>query len=336
MVDVIPDAVPAQAGAGAIGTILPADILRVGFGCAALLGPLSPGESERLLHAALDSGISYFDTARMYGSGEAESILGRLTPEHRHRMVLVSKAGIMPPSRAMPIRIARKVATLGLQALPDLQRKVLDAPPLGARLGVFDLPSLTASLDTSLRELRTDYLDILLLHEIEYAQANASILAWLRDMKRIGKIRSFGIASDFYDTVRLITDMPELAGIVQFASSAWDPNLSKLNYDPARLVVTHSCLGKRFHQLLGWLAARPEVAESWSKQLDIDARNSAALARLLLAEALDSNRQGIVLFSSGKASNIAMNAELARSPTSDTTQLAHLRKLVSELPSSTK
>jgi len=335
MSNIAPNAQQGQTGEEAIGTILPPDILRVGFGCAALLGPLSPKESEQLLLTALESGIQYFDTARMYGSGEAEGVLGHLTAEHRHRMILVSKAGILPPSRSVPVRVARKAAGIGLRAFPDLQRKILDIPPLGARLGVFDLPSLNASLDTSLRELRTDYLDILLLHEIAPTQTNAALMVWLEDMKRIGKIRSFGIASDFSDTVKIMSDTPALACIVQFASNVWEPNISNFARDPARLVVTHSCLGKRFHQLQGWLAARPETAQRWSLQLNIDARDPTALARLLLVEALASNPHGIVLFSSGRSKNIAANADLARLPINDTAQLAVLRELVKELPNST-
>ena len=50
--------------------------------------------SLRLLETAIDCGITYFDTARMYGLGAAEGLLGEVASRNRHRMIIASKAGI--------------------------------------------------------------------------------------------------------------------------------------------------------------------------------------------------------------------------------------------------
>ena len=47
-----------------------------GFGTAHLMGRIGTRESTRIVHAALDSGITHFDTARVYGLGDAEQMLG--------------------------------------------------------------------------------------------------------------------------------------------------------------------------------------------------------------------------------------------------------------------
>jgi aryl-alcohol dehydrogenase-like predicted oxidoreductase len=63
---------------------------RVGFGCAGLHGAVSAHEAEMLLETALDNGVTHFDTARVYGWGAAEAMLGALARRRRDEMVFVS------------------------------------------------------------------------------------------------------------------------------------------------------------------------------------------------------------------------------------------------------
>src|SRR5205807_2674411 len=100
-----------------------------------------------LLHAALDRGITHFDTARMYGVGQAEVALGEFLAGRRDQVTVATKVGLVPPPsafRVLPGRLLRG--------------------PLGVRRG-FDLRSVQRSLDRSLKALRTDYVDLLFLHE---------------------------------------------------------------------------------------------------------------------------------------------------------------------------
>src|ERR1700734_2088316 len=86
-------------------TILPPGTNRLGFGNGGLIHDVSRADSLRLLEVAYDSGLTYFDTARMYGFGCAEALLGDLLAGRRDRIIVASKAGILPASRSIPLRV---------------------------------------------------------------------------------------------------------------------------------------------------------------------------------------------------------------------------------------
>ena len=67
----------------------------LGFGCAALMGRASRGESLKALGTALDAGITFFDTARSYGYGASEGLLGQFLQGRRDKVILCTKFGIL-------------------------------------------------------------------------------------------------------------------------------------------------------------------------------------------------------------------------------------------------
>src|SRR5262245_21628488 len=73
--------------------------IRLGFGCAAIPGPLSTRDALTLLETAYASGIRHFDTARMYSSGDSEAVVGELVRRRLADVTIVTKAGIAPTSR---------------------------------------------------------------------------------------------------------------------------------------------------------------------------------------------------------------------------------------------
>jgi aryl-alcohol dehydrogenase-like predicted oxidoreductase len=115
-------------------------------------------DRQRLLSAAADLGLTHLDTAPAYGDGLAEREVGAFIQGRRSRVTIATKYGIPPdpvlaalPSLALPLRAARAVARrVGLWRM---QRPMLT--PAGLR----------ASAEASLRRLRTDTIDILMLHE---------------------------------------------------------------------------------------------------------------------------------------------------------------------------
>ena len=117
---------------------------RLGFGCAGLHGAVSRNEAIVLLETALDNGITHFDTARVYGWGAAERMLGDLARRRRAEMVIVSKAGIAPPSIAG--RLLKKIAG---RFSPSL------AAAGESAFGLFGGADITQSVETSLAALGT-------------------------------------------------------------------------------------------------------------------------------------------------------------------------------------
>lgn len=127
---------------------------RIGLGAG-----LSEAQSVEIVRAALDLGITYYDTAELYGT---EPILGRaFSPAERRQVVIGTKVRLM---RADGPRTAAEVV---------------------------------ASLDQSLRNLRSDYVDVLMLHGVAPHQldpARADLVPTLLAEKQKGKIRALGIS----------------------------------------------------------------------------------------------------------------------------------------------
>lgn len=119
-------------------------------------------EAVRAVHAALDAGINYIDVSPYYGATKAETVLGQAIGEvSRERFYLSTKAG-----------------------------------RYGADRFDFRGATIEASLEESLNRLRTDYVDILFLHDIEFVSPEIVLeeaVPTLRKLKEKGKIRFSGI-----------------------------------------------------------------------------------------------------------------------------------------------
>jgi D-threo-aldose 1-dehydrogenase len=261
---------------------------RLGFGCASLHGALSPAEAAALLETALDHGVTHFDTARVYGWGEAEALLAPLAQRRRDEMVIVSKAGVAPPSLA-----GRMVRKLGRRFAP------LGEP----RFQQFAPAQITRSFEQSLTALRTDRLDALLLHEIEPASVTDELKRTMEDLQRSGKALRIGIATSNEASAAIVSEHPDLCEVVQLAA----PPVGVRGHPLGAVTIRHSVLGPRlnaFAQALNGDRARAArfVRETGFSPHDID-----ALAQLLLTEA---SRDGMVLFSSTKREHIIANAKI--------------------------
>ena len=307
--------------------------IRVGFGCGGLMAGRHRGASLRSLRTAIDCGITYFDTARMYGSGTAEGLLGELIPRMRDGIVIVSKAGILPSSRSLSLRaLGRGVREIS-KALPPLEPHLRLPRALSPRFGMFKPAELRASVETSLRELKTSYLDILLLHEVKPADLDdPEVLALLRGLQSEGKIREFGIATGIEETLQIAQTRPAFSRAIQIPSSIWDANVARLAAGPDSLIVTHSCFGKALHELRHRLSADRAFAQRWTSMLEISSTDTAAVMRLLLAHALRMNSTGIVLFSSSDPANIAANVRAAKDSPMFTAQLERLPTVLCHAP----
>jgi D-threo-aldose 1-dehydrogenase len=281
----------------------------LGFGCGPLGIGLSPAESSRLLRTAIDCGITYFDTARMYGWGRAEGILGELTPRNRDGIIVASKAGILPPNRSLPRRIVSRGVRFLHEAAPRTRGYIAGPEVWQPRYGVFKVPELQKSIETSLKELRTDYLDIFLLHECKERDVqNPELLDFLQGLKTQGKIREFGIATGIEETIAIARMRPVLASVLQVPNNIWEANMARLPAKSAALTITHSCFGSRFRALRNRLSSDDSLARDWKSMTQVDPHDTPTMAQLILAHALRANASGIVLFSSSKPVNIIANA----------------------------
>lgn len=119
-------------------------------------------ESRRTLRAAFDAGVTFYDTSDLYGHGHSEHLIGMALKDVRPRAVLASKVGF-----------------IGDEGSQD-----------------FSPEHIRTSLDGSLRRLQTDYLDLYHLHSPpgDLLDSHPEVLATLQDLRKEGKIRTFGIS----------------------------------------------------------------------------------------------------------------------------------------------
>jgi aryl-alcohol dehydrogenase-like predicted oxidoreductase len=144
----------------------------IGFGAWGI-GGATPGatsygvtddrESLRALNAAFDRGITVYDTASVYGDGHSERLIGRCFEGRRRDIVIATKAGITSSYRGYD----------------------------------FSSQALRASLEGSLRRLRTDYVDVLQLHNAgpDIVASHADIVGLLSRFVDEGKVRAWGIST---------------------------------------------------------------------------------------------------------------------------------------------
>ena len=137
----------------------------LGLGCNNFGLTCSAQESRALVDAALDAGITLFDTAQAYGNprGSSETFLGEALQGRRHTAILSTKVGSF------------SLRTPGV------------AP--ASRRGI------RAALETSLRRLQTDYVDLLYLHQPDDSTPIEETLATMSDLVHEGKVRYIASAN---------------------------------------------------------------------------------------------------------------------------------------------
>ncbi len=169
-----------------------------------------------LIHSALDLGITHFDTARLYGDGWSERVLGKALSGRRDSATIATKFGLLPSgfieslgAFGNPFRGVRSVSRrFGLTKGPARR---------------FDVATLDVSLERSLRALATDRIDILFLHDpVADEMCNADALfARLAALKDAGKICAVGIAADGAVVDAVIDRYRDAIDIVQTPEMAW-------------------------------------------------------------------------------------------------------------------
>lgn len=179
----------------------PFAVSAVGLGCMNLCHaygePMAEADAARLLLAALDAGVTHFDTAALYGFGVSETIVGRTLGAHRDRFVLASKCGMTGVDVNGDGRLVR----------------VIDGRPA----------TLKATCEASLRRLRSDVIDLYYLHRWDRQVPIEDSVGALADLVREGKIRAIGLSEVSAATLRRAHAVHPIAA-VQSEYSLWTRN----------------------------------------------------------------------------------------------------------------
>jgi D-threo-aldose 1-dehydrogenase len=291
---------------------------RLGFGCSNLMGATSRRDSLRLLEAAFDAGIRHFDVAPRYGYGEAESCLGEFLQHHRGQITIATKYGILPPKKSALIRVGRSIAGPIVKHLPSLKQplaKTANAATRNPSHPTFTAAEAQASLHSSLIALRTDHIDLWLLHEAVAADLrDDALLTLLQSEVRKGTIGSFGIGSSADKIPALLIERSAYCRTLQYEWSIFDQEISNPS-NPFR--IHHRALTQNFRFLHAALVNNKLLCQRWSTSTNGDLTNSEVLASLMLKAALVLNPASILLFSSKNPGHIHTNVRTAADSTLD-------------------
>lgn len=180
-------------------------------------------DAERTIRAALDVGITCFDSAPSYGNGHAEELLGRGLQKHRGEAVIVTKGGLIWN----------------------------DQSEVSGRDSSIDY--LAAKLDESLTRLRTDYVDLFLIHWPDAATPSEQVAAALRELVETGKTRYVGVSNFSGERLREVAavmgDVPLAANQVSY--HLFDPRWARSSFDVCReLGIGVMAYGSLAHGLL--------------------------------------------------------------------------------------
>lgn len=283
---------------------------RLGFGGTVLKGGLSKDENLNNLANAFEVGIRHYDVAPSYGFGVAEGILGEFIADKRSEVTVTTKVGLPRPKNPGALSKLRSVVRPFVSFAPALRRFLGRSVQRmsGSAKTHFEIGHVRSSVEESFREMRTDYFDILLLHEITPAEVTDELRTYLEDLVTKGMVLTYGIGSYRHEAEATVHACPELASVMQTSWTVGDAPLDLAPHTP--FTITHGAV-RPMAKLQEWLSTRSGRLQSISDEIHVDIHDPVELAKLMMAAAIASNEDGIVLVSSTKPSRIKEHAEIS-------------------------
>jgi len=151
------------------------EVSALGLGCMgmsyALLPLPDPAEMIKILHAAIDQGVTFFDTAEVYGPYTNEELLGEALKPFRQKVVIATKFGFNIENG--------KIA--GVNSRPE---------------------NIRAAAEASLKRLKTDVIDLFYQHRVDPNVPIEEVAGTVKDLIKQGKVKHFGLSEAGANTIR--------------------------------------------------------------------------------------------------------------------------------------
>jgi aryl-alcohol dehydrogenase-like predicted oxidoreductase len=211
------------------------EVSELGLGCMGLSFGYGPATDKKsaidLIRAAVDLGVTLFDTAEAYGPGVNEEVVGEALAPYRDKVVIATKFGFR-----------KGKAAEGLDSRPERIRAVADA---------------------SLKRLRSEFIDLFYQHRVDPEVPIEDVAGTVKDLINEGKVRYFGLSEAGAGTIRRAHAVQPVAALQSEYSLWWRepegktfPTLEELGIG----FVPFSPLGRGF--LTGKIDASTEFGAS--------------------------------------------------------------------------
>jgi D-threo-aldose 1-dehydrogenase len=256
----------------------------------------------------------------MYGLGLAEAELASFLRRRRPDVTLTTKFGIEPTLLARGVALFQEPVRAFLAERPKVGEglKVAGRGPRSGPFGRllyssvgYHRHSAQRGLERSLQALKTDYIDVFLLHDPigDLISGAPELMDYLDEQRRLGRIRCWGVTGEPSELPR-VAECLGRDTVVQFRDDIFETPLSARGLpDVAR--ITYGALARALPILRGFLAHSPDALDMWSERFGRDLRAESNLPRMLLSAALRRNRDGLVLFSTTHPERTQAAAEAA-------------------------
>ena len=169
------------------------EVSAIGLGCMGLTfgygPPTDRAEAVKLIRAAVDRGVTFFDTAEAYGQGANEDVVGEALAPVRDRVVIATKFGFLN-GQAME----------GLDSRPERIRAVAEA---------------------SLRHLKTDRIDLFYQHRVDPNVRMEDVAGTVKDLIAEGKVKHFGLSEAGAASIRTAHAVQPVAALQSEYSLFW-------------------------------------------------------------------------------------------------------------------
>lgn len=241
-------------------------VSEIGFGAWAIggnaygnsYGSTDDAESRRAIRRAYDLGCNVFDTADVYGHGHSEEVLGEALQDVRPNVVIATKVGGNFYNRDVHPLVRDRVAQLIGTAYEQIPR---DAPLPVIHDATFTPGYIRFAVEQSLRRLRTDYIDLLQLHNPSLSQISTmETYGVLEDLKAEGLIRFYGVSvhppeegmaaiqATMPDTVQIVYSLARREPEAAFFPAARLANLGVIAREP----LANGFLAGRYTRESSW------------------------------------------------------------------------------------
>ncbi len=268
-------------------------------------GPVSAQQAADCIHAAIDAGANLVDTAAFYGKGTAEEFLGKaLEGGWREKVNICTKAC-------------------------RLDNAVFDFTPEGTR----------ACVEASLKRLRTDHVEILLAHDIEFATDYDYVFnetyAVLQQLKKEGKTRFIGMSCYPLPLLKQAIERCDLDVVISYAHcNLWNTRLLTEFMPTAEArgvgVMNASPLAMGLLTNQGpqpWFPGQPEVVAACAKSAELCRSRGADISFLGMQFALSQKQIPCTLTGAARTSELEVNLKAMAAPI-DRSLLADVMKVL--------